>query len=78
MNIEVPEKFTVQLDRSAVLLDLASGMYAAGHLTLGQAAELAGLAQGEMQKELGRRHIAANYDLDDLQQDLKAIADLKQ
>jgi predicted HTH domain antitoxin len=77
MNIEVPDKFAARVQRSEVLLDLASGMYAAGHLTLGQTAELAGISQGELQKELGSRGIAAHYDLDDLADDLKTVADLK-
>jgi predicted HTH domain antitoxin len=73
MHLDVPDKFAAKLERADVLLDLACGMYAADHLTLGQAAELADLSQGRMQQELGRRGIVAHYDLDELNHDLKAI-----
>ena len=76
MQIELPDHLAGRMDKRDVLLDLAVGMYAAKHLTLGQAAELAGISQGDLQRELGRRQIAANYDLDDLAYDLKAASEL--
>ena len=72
MKIELPDHLIAHVDKREVLLDLAAGMYAARHLTLGQAAELAGLPQGSFQRELGRRQITAHYDLDDLDYDLRA------
>lgn len=58
-----------------VLLDLAIGMYAAKRLTLGQAAELADVSQGELQRGLGRRQIPVHYDLEDLAHDLQAVGE---
>ena len=78
MSIDLPDHLLGQLKPRDVLLDLAVGMYAARHLTLGQAAELAGLAQAEMQRELGRREVPAHYDMDDLAYDLAAAAELSQ
>lgn len=76
MNIEVPDKFASALKPADVMVDLACGMYSAGHLTLGQAAELANRSQVEFQKELGHRNIAANYDMEELLRDVQATADL--
>ena len=77
MLIELPDHLlSAHIKKVDVLLDLAVGMYAASHLTLGQAAELAGVTQGAFQRELGRRHIAAPYDLDDLNHDLRAAFEL--
>jgi predicted HTH domain antitoxin len=77
VKLDVPDKFAAKLERADVLVDLACGMYAAEHLTLGQAAELAEVSQGEMQRELGRRGIASHYGLTDLETDLKAVDELK-
>ncbi len=76
MQIELPDRLTGQMKKSDVLLDLAVGSYAARHVTLGQAAELAAISQGEFQRELGRRQIAVHYDLDDLAYDSKAAGEL--
>jgi predicted HTH domain antitoxin len=76
MKLELPDHLTAKLEERDVLLDLAVGMYAANHLTLGQAAELADVSQAELQRELGRRHIAAHYDLQDLAHDLQAAAEI--
>lgn len=76
MQIELPESFARKMDKEDVLLDLAVGMYAARHLTLGQAAELAKVSQGAFQKILGIRQVPAHYDMDDLAYDLQAAVDL--
>ena len=76
MLIELPDHLSAHMEKADVLLDLAVGMYAANHLTLGQAAELAGIPHGTFQRELGRRHIVAPYDLGDLNYDLRAASEL--
>ncbi|MBI3416447.1 MAG: UPF0175 family protein [Verrucomicrobia bacterium] len=76
MQIELPDSLAGKVQKREVLLDLAVGMYAAQHLTLGQAAELANVPQGIFQRELGRRQIPAHYDLDDLGYDLRVAAEL--
>jgi predicted HTH domain antitoxin len=57
-------------------LDLAVGMYSSGRVTLGTAAEVAGLSVPEFQRELGRRRIPANYTAEDLAYDVRAAAEL--
>lgn len=76
MQLELPDLLVGHIGKDEIVLDLAIGMYAANHLTLGQAAELAGISQGQMQRELGRRQIPAHYDLDDLTYDLRAANDV--
>jgi predicted HTH domain antitoxin len=76
MKITLPDQLVSRVGERGVLLDLATGMYAARHLTLGQAAELANLSQGELQQELGKRRIPVHYDLEDLAYDLRAVEDL--
>lgn len=76
MKVELPERLAGRLVEADVMLDLAVGMYAAKHLTLGQAAELAGISQALFQRELGRRQIPVHYDLSDLAYDLREAAEL--
>ena len=76
MQIELPDSMAGKMDAEEVLLDLAVGMYVGRHLTLGQAAELARISQGEFQRVLGRQQIPAHYGLDDLAYDLRAVAEL--
>jgi predicted HTH domain antitoxin len=76
MQIELPDSLTGNMQKDDVLLDLAVGMYAARHLTLGQAAGLSNISQGDFQSELGRRQIAVQYDLEDLAYDLRAASEL--
>lgn len=53
---------TVPLDNGSpaagALLDLAATLYDGGQISLGRAAEIAGLAYADMMDELGRRGIA--------------------
>jgi Uncharacterized small protein len=76
MKIELPDQLAAQIGHRGLLIDLATGMYVARHLTLGQAAKLANLSQGELQRELGRRQIPVPYDLDGLAHDVRAAAEI--
>ena len=72
MHLELPDQLLESCDADDVKLALAIGMYASRRMTLGQASELCGLSQGQLQRELGRRQIPAHYDLQDFEHDLKA------
>jgi len=50
--------------------------YALGKMSLGRAAELAGLTQWEMLGALEAHHTDLNYDAAELEKDLRTIADL--
>ncbi len=73
MNIVLPERVETTLSADQARLDFAVGLYSSGRVTLGTAAEVAGLPVPAFQRELGRRRIAVNCDLEELQHDLQAI-----
>ena len=59
-------------------LHFAVGAFAAEEVTLGQAAEIAGISQTEFMKELSRRRIPLHYDQEEFAEDLKAISRLNE
>lgn len=56
------------------LVDIAIGLYKREEISLGRAAEVAGISSVQLLGELGRRHIPINYGPDDLQSDLGLAA----
>ncbi len=56
-----------------VRLELAIFLFQQNHFTLGQVAELTGLHQLEVQRELAQRQIPLHYSLEDLKEDVKTI-----
>jgi len=61
---------------SEVRLLVALELYREGRVSLGKAAEIAGLSIREFLYELRSRNIPLNYDLEELKEDLKTIKDL--
>ena len=76
MTIELPPGMESHLRAEDLLLDLALGMYASDRVTLGRAAEIAGITQLDFQGELGRRRIPQHYDRDELAADLQAVREI--
>lgn len=76
MQITLPSDLEQKLDASQVRLDLAVGMYAAGRVTLGRAAEVAGVPPMQFQRELAARKVPLHYDQADLAVDLQAVREL--
>lgn len=64
-NVEVAER--------DALVDIAIGLYKREEVSLGRAAEIAGIASIEFMGELARRHIPVNYDTDALRADLATL-----
>ena len=74
-----------KVDRSTVLdralehytrewrLQKALKSYMEGHVTLSRAAEVAGLSIWEMMDVIDKRRISPQYDIEDLEDDLKAL-----
>lgn len=54
-------------------LHLAIGAFVGEEVTLGQAAEIAGISQPEMMGELARRKISLHYGVEEFEEDLKNI-----
>lgn len=67
----------LKLTEAQALLDFAVGLFTERRLTLGRAAEIARLTQLDFQQELGRRGIPIHYDVEDLQADLRTLAELR-
>jgi predicted HTH domain antitoxin len=55
------------------LVDIAIGLYKREEVSLGRAAEVAGISSVQLLDELGRRHIPINYGSDDLQADIATL-----
>jgi predicted HTH domain antitoxin len=64
------------LSKQDTALHLAVGLFVAEEVTLGQAAEVAGLSQTKFLQELGRRRIPMHYGSDELAADLEAVDSL--
>jgi predicted HTH domain antitoxin len=64
---------SLDLSEARLLMDLAIGLYTEQQLTLGQAAQISGLSQSELLRELGRRRIPVNYAVSDFRADLETI-----
>jgi predicted HTH domain antitoxin len=76
MNISLPESLETRLTPNQAAVHLAIGLYTSAEVTLGQAAEVAGLNQTQFLHELGRRRIPMNYGQEDFAQDLITIEKL--
>ena len=78
ITVEVPEKLLAEamnvpekdLPRR-LLIELACALYAQQCLSIGKAAELAGLDRFQMGDELTRRNVARHYSPEDLTTDLQ-------
>lgn len=64
----------MQPDRAR--LHLAIGAFVSEEVTLGQAAEMAGVSQAELMSILARRHIPVHYGSEDFAEDLETISTL--
>jgi predicted HTH domain antitoxin len=79
MNITIENNILdeVGLSKSEILIELAVAFYKRGVLSIGQASNLAGVKQIEFRRELGKRDESINYNIEDLQEDLTALKNLK-
>ncbi len=73
MNLTLPECIEARLSPQSTSLHLAIGLFVAEEVTLGQAAEVAGLTQADFLRELGRRHIPIHYGAEELRDDLESV-----
>ena len=70
LTLNLPK--TVKLEERELLMILASKLYEQGKLSLGQAAELAGLSKRAFMEILGDYGVSIfNYPADDLEKDLE-------
>ncbi len=78
MTLTIPDERIgdLKLDERDVMTDVAIGLYKRGQVSLGRAAEIAGVSSPEFLNELGRRRIPINYDVDDLRADIATLGNV--
>lgn len=74
MVLEIPDSAIQEMPMSSaeIVLEVAMWLYQSKRLSLGQARKLAGLSIVAFQKKLAERDLYLNYDMEDLQDDLRA------
>ena len=77
MTLTIPaERFgNLRVSEQDALVDIAIGLYKRDEVSLGRAAEVAGISSVQLLGELGRRHIPINYGPDDLRADIAMLND---
>lgn len=70
LTLEIPD--TIEMEKSEILMLLASKFYEQGRLSLGQAAEFAGLSKRTFAELLGKYNVSIfNYSADELAKDVR-------
>ena len=78
MNILLPPAVEQSLTPEAAALHLAIGLFVSDEVSLGRAAEVAGIPVVAMMRELARRKISLHYGIDEFREDLETISKLQQ
>ena len=75
MQIAIPDELTsgLNLTPENARINLAIGLYADRRVTLGRAAQLAGMNQPGFLRKLGELRIPMHYDLPELEEDLMVV-----
>ena len=79
LSLEIPREVleSARMTVADAKLELAITLFAGNRLSLGKAAELAGLPVGEFQMHLGTRHLGPHYDTADALEDRQTLAALR-
>jgi len=77
MTLTIPNERigNLRVSEQDALVDIAIGLYKREEISLGRAAEVAGISSVQLLGELGRRHIPINYGPDDLRADVAVLND---
>ncbi len=78
LTLPLPLAMEQAFQPARVRLHLAVGAFVAEEVTLGQAADIAGISQTEMMRELSKKHISLHYDREEFAEDLQTISTLHQ
>ena len=75
--LEIPQDIldSARLSLDELKVELAISLYSQGRLSFGKARELAGMSLWELRQLLGFRRIPPHYDIEDLDEDLKALGE---
>lgn len=79
IGLTIPDNIVAQTDMtpSELLLEFAVFLYERQHVSLAQAARVAGLDRTAFQQALAARGVQLNFDIEDLQQELGTIEKVK-
>jgi len=79
IGLTIPDSIVAQTDMSPseLLLEFAVFLYERRHVTLAQAARLAGLDRIAFQQALVEHGVRLNFDIEDLEQELGTIEKVK-
>ncbi len=77
-TMPLPAALEQTLKPQSAKLHFAVGAFAAEEVTLGQAADIAGISQTEFMRELSRRRIPMHYEQEEFAEDLVTIAKLNE
>ena len=80
MVLTIPDNIiqSTRMTEGELRIEIAIMLYQKEKITLGQASELAQVNQLQFQHLLASREITINYDIDDLETDLKNLASLEE
>ncbi len=78
LTLPLPLVLERTLQPTRAKLHLAVGAFVAEEVTLSQAADIAGISQTEMMRELSKKRIPLHYDQEEFAEDLQTIATLQQ
>jgi len=75
MNLAIPDDIILAADVSAedLKLEIAMALYQQKKLSMGKARRLAGMDLIQFQKEIARRGLCVNYDVEEFKADLKTL-----
>jgi len=78
MPIIIPDEIFEDSDITVeeIRLDVAISMYQRGRVSLGKAAQIAGMNRWEFQRILAERKIPLNYSVSDLEKDYQTIINM--
>ena len=78
MTLTIPSERlgNITLDERDAVVDIAIGLYKREQVSLGRAAEVAGMGSPAFLTELARRQIPLNYNAEDLRVDLDTLKKL--
>ena len=78
-TLEIPQDVldSARLTPSDLKVEMAVHLYAQRRLSIGKARELAGMALWEFRQLLASRRISPHYDLEDLNEDVATLRELR-
>jgi predicted HTH domain antitoxin len=78
MTIELPDVKigSEPLTPEQARIEIACGLYAGRHVSMGRAAKIAGIPYTDFMHELGRRGICLNYGVEDFEHDMRVLDEL--